>query len=114
MTYVRMDKKILIIILSGEKDRGKAITGLNLAIHLSSSTKVIFFGDSEKLAASGDAEITGLIKQLENKGSVPVACINYAEKNGIGSELKEMKFELKAISSVIQDYLAQDYVPITF
>ena len=114
MTCVIMDKKILIIILSGEKDKGKAIMGLNLAIHLNSDTRVIFFGESEKLAASGDPEITGLVKQLENKGSMPIACINYAEQNSIGSELKEMKFELKPISTVIKDYLAQDYVPITF
>lgn len=109
-----MGKKVLIVILSGEKDRSKAIMALNLANHMDPATRVIFFGESEKLAASGDAEISGLIRQLQERGTIPVACVNYAEKSGISEKLMELKFDLKPISTVISDYLEQGYVPLTF
>ncbi|WMT50897.1 MAG: hypothetical protein RE471_07940 [Ferroplasma sp.] len=109
-----MAKKVLIIILSGERDKGKAIMALNLANHLGPDTRVIFFGESEKLAASGDSEISNLVTQLQERGIIPVACINYAEKSGIGTKLMELKYDLKPVSTVITDYLEQGYVPITF
>ena len=109
-----MAKKVLIIILSGERDKGKAIMALNLANHMEPETKVIFFGESEKLAASGDSEISGLVRQLQDRGTIPVACVNYAEKSGIGTKLRDLKFDLKPVSTVITDYLEQGYVPITF
>lgn len=109
-----MAEKMLIIIISGEKDKTKAMIGLNLANHLNDETRVILFGESEKLAASGDAEITGLIKKLQEKGVIPIACSGYAENNKIDSILKEMKVEIKPISSVIADYVKKGYTPITF
>jgi hypothetical protein len=109
-----MAEKMLIIIISGEKDKTKAMIGLNLANHLSAETKVIFFGESEKLAASGDAEIEGLIKNLQSKGIIPVACSGYAEKNKIDARLMEMKLEIKPISTVITNYIEKGYTPITF
>ncbi len=109
-----MAEKMLIIIISGEKDKTKAMIGLNLANHLNAETRVIFFGESEKLAASGDVEIEGLIKNLESKGVIPIACSGYAEKNNIDARLREMKLEIKPISSVIVDYVKNGYTPITF
>jgi len=109
-----MAEKMLIIIISGEKDKTKAMIGLNLANHLGPETKVILFGDSEKLAASGDVEIEGLIKNLQSKGIIPIACSGYAEKNNIDARLIEMKLEIKPISSVITNYIENGYTPITF
>jgi hypothetical protein len=92
-----MAEKMLIIIISGEKDKTKAMMGLTLAGHLNADTKVIFFGESEKLAASEDPEIGTLIKNLQDKNIIPIACSGYAEKNNIDAKLKEMKMEVRPI-----------------
>ena len=109
-----MAEKMLIIIISGEKDKTKAMMGLTLAGHLNADTKVIFFGESEKLAASEDPEIGTLIKNLQDKNIIPIACSGYAEKNNIDAKLKEMKMEVRPISAVITDYVGKGYIPITF
>ena len=71
-----MAEKMLIIIISGEKDKTKAMMGLTLAAHLNADTKVIFFGESEKLAASEDPEIGNLIKNLQDKNIIPIAFVH--------------------------------------
>ncbi|WP_337861150.1 hypothetical protein [Ferroplasma sp.] len=109
-----MSEKMLIIVISGEKDKTKAIMGLNLANHLNDETKVILFGESEKLVASDDKDIKELIKNLQEKGIIPIACSGYAEKNNIDGKLKELKLEIKPISTVISDYVNKGYIPLTF
>jgi hypothetical protein len=109
-----MAEKMLIIIISGERDKTKAMIGLNLANHFNEQTKVILFGESEKLAVSGDADINRLIKNLQEKGVMPIACSGYAENNKIDVKLKELKMELKPVSAVISEYISQGYIPLTF
>ncbi len=109
-----MSDKILVIVMSGSENKEKAMMGLNLALHTTVETKVILFGPSEKLAAEGSPDISSLIKQLIDKGSIPIACSNYAEKNKIDSKLLEMKIEMKPVGKVISDYVLKGYAPITF
>ena len=109
-----METKMLVIVTSGEKDKTKAMIGLNLALHSNVETKVILFGESEKLAASGDKDIDSLLEGVRNKNILPIACQNIADSANIREKLMELKIVLKPISSVITDFLGKGYIPVTF
>ncbi len=105
---------MLVIIISGNENKEKAILGLMFSLHTTIETRVILFGPSEKLAAENDKDILNMINQLIDKGNIPVACTNYAENNKISDELLKIKLILKPVGPLISDYIKDGYVPITF
>ncbi len=111
--------KILIVISSGQEAKDKAMTGLAFARNarkknLFEDVRLIFFGPSEGLLASGDSDMLAVYKDLISMNVIVTACVGVAQARNIESNLKEIGLELEPVGQTISGLIGQGYVPMVF
>jgi hypothetical protein len=111
--------KILFIISSGESEREKALSGLRMAINMKragsvSEVRILFFGPSQEMIASGDKVIDQMLKEASEAGIAKTACVFIAQDKKIETKLTERDIKLERAGEVLSKALEEGYVPITF
>lgn len=111
--------KVLIIISSGEESKDKALTGMIFAKNakrrnLFEDVRLMFFGPSENLIASGEKEIMSAYKDLVELNVVATGCIAIAQSKNIEASLKEVGLELEPVGPTIATLIGDGYVPMVF
>jgi hypothetical protein len=111
-----MASKVLIIISTGDKD--KALTGLGYAYRAKKQgwmddVKVIFFGPSEHLLLK-DEDIAQSARKVASIGEEPIACKNFADRNGITEKIENLGIKVDYVGPIISSLIKEDYVPMVF
>ena len=110
-----MNKKLLIIIASGDKK--KAVAGLMYARNALKhkwlgDIKVVFFGPSEKLAAE-DKDIQWFVKEIVDVGSCS-ACKAVSDEDGVSEKLQKAGVKVEYVGTVVSDAIKDGYLPMVW
>jgi len=112
-----MPSKVFALVCSGDREVALEV-GLVYPLNAAKKgwmdeVKVIFFGPSEKLAAS-DAEVQGRIKEILEAGVEVLACKWCADRMGITEKLEAAGIKVVYVGSVISDLLKEGWASLTF
>lgn len=110
-----MEKKALIIISTGERE--KALTGILYATNALKNkwlddVKVILFGPFEKIVAE-DPDLQQHLSAILAY-QTPVACKFIADRDEISTSLKDLGVQLEYVGAMISEYIGEGYVPMVF
>jgi len=114
-----MANKLLVIITAGENEIYKFRSAVSISMNIKKKSymddvKVVFFGPSEKLLASDNAEILNLFKDLKNTGIEIFACKNVSDNFSITPKLIDLGLNVTLIGKIVTDLLKDGYIPLTF
>lgn len=109
-------KKLLVIFSSGEMEKiktGLMFTKNAMIYRWFDDVKCFVFGPSQKLVAESK-ELSNMLKELIDSGTIPTACKFIAEKHDIKEPLSGIGLEIDYVGKPISDYINNDYIPMVF